>query len=152
MDDQAIRETFHQILATSADYATFDADGDVATFVAAMVIERIFAKAMLCAAGRTGASATVLGAGAAASWASFGTSIAVALIIDQILSSVWDWAFDPEGNLKASLDSHLQELGTAICDGNGQSDGLRYQLQQFATQRSQDRDHALHELFFNQLR
>jgi len=146
IEGQQVGEAFRKIVATSAESAAWDAAGDVSTLVAAIVIERAVARALFGAARGTGTSAAVLGTGAATSCVSFGISMAVALVVDQILSRIWDWAMDPEGNLRASLNDHLRELGDAICDGNRDSEGLRSQLQQLATERASERRLAAHQL------
>jgi len=143
LDDDQLQESFRLMLAECRQAAATDAADDVAIFVTAVVIERIITKALFGAVRKTGASAAVLGAGAATSWASLGTSMVVAIVVDQILSKIWDWAFDPAGNLQANLNGHLQSLGDAICEGNDDAGGLRSQLQQFATERAHYRQQSL---------
>lgn len=151
---QQADETLRKILDTSATAAKWDAAGDVATLVAAVVIERAIARALSGAARTTGTSAAVLGTGTAASGVSFGISIAVALVVDQILSKVWDWAMDPAGNLQASLNEHLRELGDSICEGRGDGDreGLRSQMRKLATERSAERGRAVRPILIGWLR
>lgn len=143
LDDNQLRETFHLMLATCRQAAATDVADDVAIFVTAVLVERIIAKALFGAVRKTGASAAVLGAGAATSWASLGTSMIVAVVVDQILSKIWDWAFDPVGHLQANLNEYLQSLGDAICEGNEDAGGLRSQLQQFAAERAHYRQQSL---------
>jgi hypothetical protein len=85
---------------------------------------------------KLGVSAGILGTGTASSCATFGIGIVVAVIVDEIVSRVWDWYADPKGNLTTALDAKLDELHGLIVDGSEGVTGLRARLRQFAKQRS----------------
>jgi len=145
-DDELFRETFRKILARCKRDAAIDTAGDVAIFATSIVIERIVVKVLFSAARKTGTSAAVLGAGAATSWASLGTSMIAAIIIDQILSKIWDWAFDPVGKLQANLNDHLQKLCDSVCGGREDRTGLRSHFEHLAAERNHYRELVLPEL------
>jgi hypothetical protein len=85
---------------------------------------------------RLGVSAGILGTGAASGWATLGIGVVVGLIVDQIVSWVWDWWADPRGNLAAELDKKLDEINRLIVDGSADVQGLRDRLKQFARERA----------------
>lgn len=85
---------------------------------------------------RLGVSAGILGTGAASGWTTFGIGLVVGLIVDQIVSRVWDWWADPRGNLAHDLENKLDELNRLIVDGSNDVKGLRSQLRDFARERA----------------
>lgn len=111
-----------------------------------MISGSISKKVLTIVAIRFGASPVILGVGASASWATAGISLVAAAIIDQIISWIWDWYADPEGELANNLDEKLQEIKCLIIEGSddnrkseavpSDSRGLRKQLQDYARERA----------------
>ena len=87
-------------------------DDMVQVLVSALVTEAIvqFANHMR-------ASAAILGAGAAASKISLGTSLVIGLAVDQAVSWAWTRITDPNGLLVERLNGRIDELHTAIVHG-----------------------------------
>lgn len=101
---------------------------DFASFIAGEVLTRV--------AVRFAISAGILGPGAAAAPETFGISLAVSLIVDAVVSWIWDWWADPRGKLAHELDNRLDELNRLLVDGSNDVKGLRSQLRDFARERA----------------
>jgi hypothetical protein len=67
----------------------------------------------------------------------------VAVIIDQVISWVWDWWSDPKGKMSEQLRQKLDEMQAAVMNGESQHPGLRESLQQLAKNRSKIRRQAM---------
>lgn len=89
---------------------------------------------------RLGISSTVLGAGASASWATFGASAVVGLLVDWIITKIWDWWADPTGDLAAKIDRQVDQLRFELLDG---PQGLKQTFVAAAMARSKLRQEAV---------
>ncbi len=84
----------------------------------------------------------MVGTGAASGWVTLGVGAVVGLIVDQIVSWVWDWYADPEGSLSKELDSKIDQINKLIVDGSNEVQGLRARLVNFAHDRAPLRSSA----------
>jgi len=75
----------HALAASRADL-----QADVATQLLSIIAGEVLTQAAV----RTGVSAGIVGTGAAFGWATFGVGIVVGLILDQVITWVWDWCAD----------------------------------------------------------
>ena len=104
--------------------------------VAAELLTLITTEVLMQVAARMGVTGAIVGTGAAASWATLGISVIVALIVDQIVTWVWDRLADPRGTLAADLNAKLVEIHRLIVYGTDPGSGLRARLQQFSRERA----------------
>lgn len=128
---QVQRQVGHALLA--------DVGLNITSWVAADIAEAVIARVLT----RLSVSGTVLGFGAASSWETFGITMLAAIIIDQLISWIWDWIADPKGKMSEQLQQKLDEIHTAIIAGDGKQLGLRETLKQIAQSRSQMRREAI---------
>lgn len=139
LDDKRLQECYDQALSKAIAKADgelcADASRELGSFLAGMVLRKV--------AARLGISSGILGAGAASGLATFGVGFAVSLFIDQIVSWVWDWWADPQGQLAAEVAKKLDEMNRMIVDGSDDAPGLRACLKEFAQQRAAIRRAAL---------
>jgi hypothetical protein len=126
------RQILEQIITDSQAKTGVSLTGDIGSLIAGEVLTVI--------AIRLGISAGILGAGAGSSWATFGIGLAVAVIIDWIVSKIWDWYADPKGELAKKIDEELDTLRDMIIDE------LRQQLLDYSGARSALREKAIREL------
>lgn len=117
-------------------------NNDVTTLVMSLVVQEVVTQVAV----RLGVSAGVLSVGAGSSWATLGIGLVVGVIVDQLISWVWDAWTDPKGQLAADLNRKLTELETLIIEGDDKLPGLRTRLTSFAQQRASLRRQAIHEL------
>lgn len=95
--------------------------------------------------GRLGVSAGLLGAGAGSSWTTFGVGLAVGLILDEIVSRIWEWWADPVGQLTATVNAELKQVELDVIEGRVGRQGLRQMLEELGRQRSAQRRRVLLE-------
>ena len=90
-----------------------------------------------------GVSAGILGAGGASGTVTLGVGVVVGLIVDQVVSFVWDWYADPQGNLAATLNSKLDDMSLLVVTGPDGRGGIKAQLQKLAATRAKLRREAI---------
>ncbi|HUY34452.1 MAG TPA: hypothetical protein VMV69_17025 [Pirellulales bacterium] len=138
-DDETLRAAYEAALKRATQRVGDDVTADVATqFVSLLACE-----VLTQAAARLGASAGILGVGAASSWATLGAGLVIGLIVDQLVSWVWDWWADPRGGLASELNGKFDELRDLIVEGDTRSRGLRAALAEFARRRAKLRRAAV---------
>jgi hypothetical protein len=110
------------------------------------MVSLIAGEVMTFAAIRLGVSGGVLAAGAGSSLPTFGIGLVVSLIVDQVITVVWDWYEDPQGDLAAEVSRKLGEMRQLILEGDGTHPGLRSKVEQLARERSELRRQAVMSL------
>ncbi len=141
-DADRLEESFRRILQRVQDDVVTDASRNVGQTVVSLVAGEVLTSVAL----RMGISASVLGGGAASSLGTLGIGFAVGLIVDQLVSAIWDWWADPRGQLVAELEHRFQDLQRLLVDGDHDQLGLRARLQRLANDRMTHRRRALLEL------
>ncbi len=142
-DPETLAAAYNRAMQEAMQHVGADVGADVATLLVSLVSQEVLAQVAV----RLGASAGVLAVGAGSSWATFGIGLVVGVIVDQIITWVWDWYADPEGTLSAELKRRLDQLHTLIVEGDDQTTGLRQALSKFASQRAAVRRRAVLSLF-----
>ena len=142
MSVEEFREAFRKMTKEISSRTAWNVGSDVGKEFAAQIAGQVLVRA----AARLGVSGGILAAGAATSWATFGVGVAVALVIDLMVSAVWDWVEDPRGQLADQMKIKLEEIRQMIVDGDKETPGLRQELQKYATQRAFVRRDAVHAM------
>jgi hypothetical protein len=119
---------------------------DAAVNVGRVAAETIVTSVVVMMAARMGTSAVVLGTAAASSYLTFGISVVIGWIVDQIISAVWNWTYDPHGKLVAMMESKIDEVRNLVLDGEGGQPGVREALRQYADKRAVVRREAVLQL------
>ena len=138
-DESEFREQYDQALMQALRAAKHDLQADIGTLIVTEMAGTVLADVAL----KLGVSAGILGTAAASSWTTFGVGVVVGLIIDQIVSWVWDWYADPKGRLVTELNNKLDSIRRLIVDGSGDVPGLRSRLSAFANERARLRETAV---------
>lgn len=120
------------------------AEGETLRSGGTLVVGEVLAAVVTRIAARLALSGTVLGSGAAAVPVSFGLTVVVGIIVDQILNLILDWAIDSRGNLVRAVEQQLDEMRQVILDGN---EGLRRNLQVILRERDRQRREAVRSIF-----
>jgi hypothetical protein len=139
IDDDKVREIYDKTIAEAGRAAVADLRGNMGTELVSLITSEVLTQVAI----RIGISTTILEGGAASSLATLGAGFVIGLIVDQIVSWVWDWWADPTGNLAGQLDKKLDEINRLLVDGTDKTQGLRQRLQQCALDRSKLRDRAV---------
>jgi hypothetical protein len=137
------RDRLDQIYALAIEQAVAMIKRDTASSVSLEVVSIIVGEVLTQVAVELGVSAGVLGAGAALSWETFGIGLVVGIIVDAIITWVWDWYADPRGELAAQVNTKLDEVRRLIVDGSANVQGLRSRLKQLARERAEVREAAV---------
>ncbi len=119
---------------------------DAAMDVGRMAADMIVASVVTMMAARLGTSAVALGAGAASGWWTFGIGLIIGVIVDQIIAAVWNWTYDPHGQLVSLMNSKMNEVQALVLDGEAGKPGLREELRRYADQRAIARREAVLQL------
>lgn len=116
---------------------------DLAVDAGRAVADVIVGSVVVMIAARMGTSAAVVGTGAATSWWTFGIGLLVGVIVDQIIATVWDWTYDPRGQLATMMEEKIDEMRRLVLDGDGGKPGLREELRRYAHERAKLRRGAV---------
>lgn len=144
-DPSSLATAYDSALARALEHVGTNVEVDVAALLVSIVTEEVLTQVAV----RLGVSAGILGAGAGASWATLGAGVVIGLIVDQLVTWVWDWWADPRGNLAADMNRKLADLHRLIVEGDEQTPGLRPTLAEFARQRCDVRRTAVLSLLGN---
>lgn len=141
-DGAKLRVAFDRALEEATQHVSADLRADVSR----EAVSAIMSEVLVLVGVRLGVSAGILGVGAGSSWATLGVGLVVAVIVDQVVSWVWDWWRDPVGDATTKINLKLDELQKLIIDGDGTSPGLRGRLEKLARDRAVIRRNAVLEL------
>lgn len=139
LDEAALAARYDDALSHALAATGSGVRSDVATQVVSLIAGEVLTQVAV----KLGVSAGILGTGAASSWATFGIGAVVGLIVDQIVSWVWDWYADPVGSLAKQLNAKLAGLHRLIVDGADGVQGLRTRLRAYAADRARMREAAV---------
>ena len=139
VDDATLAAAFERAMTEATARVSADFRADVTRETVSLVVGEVLAMAAV----RLGVSGGLLAAGAGSSWATFGIGLVVAVIVDQIISWVWDWWADPVGDVSAKMNGKLDEIRRLIVEGDGASAGLRGRLTELGEKRDKLRRRAL---------
>lgn len=98
---------------------------------------------------RLGVSAGVLGTGAALGPETLGISILAGIVVDQGISWIGSWFYDPASEIEAKLMTSLAELSALVVRGDDKTRGLVQEFTTLAEQRKIIRDSALQQMILN---
>ena len=124
------------------------ADGGtlVASEVAFQVASRIAIQVLEAVATRLGISGGILAAGAESGPWTVGVGMVAAIIVDWIVSKIWDWCADPHGKLVALMQNELKCLQREILHGTPEHPGLNNALAKIGQHRDALRRAAVLEI------
>jgi hypothetical protein len=146
LDQPRLREQYEAALSRAIEKTGKSLSADVGTELISLIAGEVLTQVAI----QMGVSATILGSGATSAWLTLGVGFVVGVIVDQIVSRVWDWYADPTGNLAAVLNEKLDKINHLIVDGSDNAQGLRERLRQFARERAVLRGQAVLSLLQSQ--
>lgn len=141
--DEDLASEFQAALRSAAETVSDDLSSDIESQLVSLVAGEVLAQVAV----RLGVSAGLLGTGAASGWATFGIGLLAAIVVDQIVSRLWDYFASPELELAIELSKSLSELKKLICQGDSETIGLDGQVKQWSLQRANLRKQAIYSLF-----
>lgn len=117
----APNQDLHLVTARLEQQVTTSLRCDIGRELAAYAAGEVVSVGM----GRLGVSAGIPGAGTGSSWANLGIGLLVGLVIDEIVSRIWDWWADPVGQLSAAVQDELKAVEARLVEGDADWPGLR---------------------------
>jgi hypothetical protein len=135
LDRTAIGAKLEKALVVAAVRAGSDLRGELARELTALVVGEVLAQAAV----RAGASAGLLGAGAASTAATFGLGLAAGVLVDALLA----WAWDIRAELVNELQHRLDGLRETVVEGTAAAPGLRRRLEELDRRRTAGRRAAV---------
>jgi hypothetical protein len=126
---------------------------EITSWVASDVAAALALRVLAAVGQRLGLSGGVLAGGAASSWASLGTTVVAAVVLDKII----DWilrraGYDPEANIAQQVRASLANIQSLLLDGDEAEGpvrgGLRAELLRLHLERSRLRRDALWRFLF----
>jgi hypothetical protein len=139
LNDEQLQERYDQVLS----HAIAESGGALQQDIAGQVVAFIVGELVTVLITKFGTSAAILGTGAASNWTTIGIGLVVGVIVDAIVSKLWDWWADPKGTLAAEIDRQLDEMNRLIVVGAADVKGLRQRLKEFAQERAVQRKTAV---------
>lgn len=133
LDDKQLQEAYDQVLSRTISATGSDLRNDIAK----QLVSFIAGEVLVLVAVRLGVSAGILGVGTTTGPATLGITVIVSLIVEQIVSLVWDWWADPKSDLATELNRKIDEMNRVTVDG------LRNRLLQFSRERATSRKAAV---------
>lgn len=135
-NEQVLSGRFGQVVAAvAADVARdfqVNVGQEIGSFAIGEVAAAVVTKTLTAAATRLGISGTVLGTGAAASWATFGAGIVIAIAVDLVLDWIIDWFHDPVGNISDKVVASLDDVKQSITMGDPEARRVHDRVAQMA--------------------
>lgn len=98
---------------------------------------------------RLGVSAGIIGTGTALGPETLGVSIIAGVVVDQAVSWVVGWFYDPTAEIEGKLRTQLEGLSTLIVNGDEKTRGLIQEFTTLAERRKTIRDSALQQMILN---
>jgi hypothetical protein len=132
IDESKVQAAYDEAVSRASEVSSDGWRAEIGADLVSMIVGEVLTQVGV----RLGVSAGILGTGAASSWSTLGIGAVVGLIVDQIVSLIWDWWADPKGNLARDLDNKLDEMNRLIVDGSTDVKGVRARLQEFARERA----------------
>lgn len=142
LNDEEFKQKFDEAIGRAVSKTQSQVHKDVGRGLVSLVVAEVLQKVAI----RMGVTSIILGGGAATSTASLGVTIIIGLMIDQIISLVWNWWADPTGNLASDLDKKLNEMRDLICDGDEEIKGLGQSFRSLSIERERIREIAIMDL------
>jgi len=143
-NQESFKKNMEEAIRSAGTKAKVEVSKDLVQMIAAEVLAAVGTKFLV--------SGGVLGVGGAAGIATLGISVIISLIVDQIISYVWDWYANPKDNLAQKVNGNLDEIKNLIIEGTKTGDssitGLKQRLVDFGRERSKIRNKAINAYFF----
>ena len=98
---------------------------------------------------RLGVSAGIIGTGTALGPETLGVSILAGIVVDQAISWIVGWFYDPTAKIEGKLRTQLDGLSTLIVNGDEKTRGLVQEFTTLAEHRKLIRDSALQQMILN---
>ena len=152
LDASELELRFQQAIAQASQVVSQDLSSNIESQLISLVAGEVMAQVAI----RMGVSAGILSTGAASGWATLGIGLIAGILVDQLVTRIWDWWSEPEVELQYQVSKQLSSVHDLICKGEqGPPDtsdrpsasGLDGRFAQWITERNQIRRDAIFRVF-----
>lgn len=91
-------------------------------------------------------SAGILSVGGSTAAATFGLSVIAAIIVDQVVTWIWDWYADPKGEVATAICAQIDNIENLIIQGDENTPGFRAQLLKINQERAKIRQKTVQQM------
>ena len=139
MDAEQMQSRFDAAIESASLVSGVDLQSNISSQLVSIIVGEVLTQVAV----RLGVSAGILGTGAASGWATLGIGVVVGLVIDQIVSIVWNHFSDPTKSLEGELNFQLKVMQRIICYGDENTKGLVQHFDEIARSRAELRRDAV---------
>jgi hypothetical protein len=147
--DELFRARFAATVTQLSQSTQTDLQADVGQLVGSEIAAVIAIQVGKAIATRLGVSAGIIGTGTALGPETLGVSLIAGIVVDQAVSWVVGWFYDPTAEIEGNLRTQLEGLSTLIVNGDKKTRGLVQEFTTLAEQRRSIRDGALQQMILN---
>ena len=142
MNADEVQSQFDAAIVNAMQVSGYDLRSNISSQLVSIIVGEVLTHVAV----RLGLSAGILGTGAASGWATFGVGVIVGLVIDQLVSAIWNRISDPTKNLEEELNFQLKMMQRIICYGDDNTKGLEQHFEEIANSRAELRRTAVLKL------
>jgi len=135
-DNATLEAFFEKMVNEASSSASTDMASAVGTMLASEIATVVAVRVGAAIAARMASTGTIAAFSTGSSPYTLGLSIVAGIIIDQIVTWVWDWYADPKGNLSKKLNETLDQMSVGAIDGTEKAPGLRKLLMELNANRA----------------
>jgi hypothetical protein len=113
LDASELELRFQQAIAQASQVVSQDLSSNIESQLISLVAGEVMAQVAI----RMGVSAGILSTGAASGWATLGIGLVAGILVDQLVTRIWDWWSEPEVELQYQVSKQLSLVHDLICKG-----------------------------------
>jgi hypothetical protein len=113
LDAGELELRFQQAIAQASQVVSQDLSSNIESQLVSLVAGEVMAQVAI----RMGVSAGILSTGAASGWATLGIGLVAGILVDQLVTRIWDWWSEPEVELQYQVSKQLSLVHDLICKG-----------------------------------
>ena len=139
---ESLSNIFQTLLVQTAE----SANSDLARCIGQEAVSFIAGEILGELAVQMATSAGILTAGGSTGAMTFGIGLIVAVVVDQVVTWIWDWYADPKGDLAAAICAQIDNMENLIIQGDGKTPGFRDQLLKINQERTEIRQKTIEKM------
>ncbi|MCR5164372.1 MAG: hypothetical protein K6C40_10175 [Thermoguttaceae bacterium] len=139
-------ESLNSIFQTMLVQTAKSTHSDVARCVGREAVSFIAGEILGELAVQMAASAGILTAGGSSAAMTFGIGLIAAVIVDQVVTWIWDWYADPKGEVADAICAQIDNMERLIIQGDGKTPGFREQLLKINQERTEIRKKTIEKM------
>lgn len=148
LDVATLKANYEKIVEEASKRSVTELAVDAGRLLASEVASFVAIKVAAAIAAKMTTTGVIAGVATTSGPYTFGISIVAGIVVDQIVSWVWDWYADPKGNLSKKLNETLDQMCEGAINGTEKEPGLRKALMELNASRIKLQRKATMDLLF----